>query len=319
MPTAERKNRPRLNSAPSTRVREIRREHRDTRRRKGGALGPRHAAQERHRSWSQCASIHAHGVRLAWELHHRVGDPGDPVRTEVSLGRDDAGHRDAGGRRVHSGAAAFNWSSTTIRALPRWTASARRALATCWPRWMKARPHRRRARVERDQPQGGWRRGDPPQGRVGCAQRRHRGVVDDAGRHGEVRRTRSGVGRVGHRKSTLVRAIAGLLAVGRGRDRAQAWHQAFPDAAEAYIPLGTLRRATTYPRPSEDFDDNTLRDALKLVGLEHLHDRLDEEASWDRILGRRAAARSVVARLFLHQPDIVVMDEATRRSTRRAP
>jgi putative ATP-binding cassette transporter len=79
-----------------------------------------------------------------------------------------------------------------------------------------------------------------------------------------------------------------------------------------YIPLGTLRRATTYPRQADEFDGKEIADALKAVGLEHLTEKLDDEdAKWDRTLSGGEQQRLAFARLFLHKPDIVVMDEAT--------
>jgi putative ATP-binding cassette transporter len=73
-----------------------------------------------------------------------------------------------------------------------------------------------------------------------------------------------------------------------------------------------LRRATSYPQPPEDFDDKEIGEALKMVGLEHLIEKLDdEEAKWDRTLSGGEQQRLAFARLFLHKPDIVVMDEAT--------
>src|SRR5882724_12113685 len=79
-----------------------------------------------------------------------------------------------------------------------------------------------------------------------------------------------------------------------------------------YIPLGTLRRAATYPQAPEEVDDKTLRDTLDMVGLGHLIEKLDdEEDAWDRILSGGEQQRLAFARLFLHKPDIVVMDEAT--------
>jgi len=82
-------------------------------------------------------------------------------------------------------------------------------------------------------------------------------------------------------------------------------------AQRAYVPVGSLRRAVTYPEPPESASDGEIVRVLKLVGLGHLSDKLDEEAAWDRTLSGGEKQRLAFARVFLHQPDIVVLDEAT--------
>ena len=118
-------------------------------------------------------------------------------------------------------------------------------------------------------------------------------------------------GESGTGKSTLVRAISGLWPWGEGDIEVQSGAKMLLLPQKAYVPSGTLRRAATYPEPADSKDLEEVAKALKLVGLAHLVDRLDEEAPWDRTLSGGEKQRLAFARILLHRPDIIVLDEAT--------
>jgi putative ATP-binding cassette transporter len=118
-------------------------------------------------------------------------------------------------------------------------------------------------------------------------------------------------GQSGSGKSTLVRAIAGLWPWGEGEVAIKPGARLFLMPQKPYIPLGALRRAVAYPMAAEDIDDEALRTALKEVGLEDLADKLDDDEPWANVLSGGEQQRLSFARLLLHKPDIVVMDEST--------
>ena len=119
------------------------------------------------------------------------------------------------------------------------------------------------------------------------------------------------VGESGTGKTTLTRAIAGLWPWGHGNISIPHGAKMVLMPQRPYIPLGTLRRAATYPLALSEAADATVRELMTTVGLGYLVDHLDEESPWNRILSGGECQRLAFVRLMLHQPDIVVMDEAT--------
>jgi len=136
-------------------------------------------------------------------------------------------------------------------------------------------------------------------------------VINDADVAVEPRERVLVVGESGTGKSTLVRAIAGLWPWGQGEIAIRPGAKLFLMPQRPYIPLGSLRRAATYPRSPDEAPTDRLRDLMQRVGLDYLIDRLDQEAAWDHILSGGEKQRLAFVRLLLHQPDIVIMDEAT--------
>ena len=115
----------------------------------------------------------------------------------------------------------------------------------------------------------------------------------------------------GSGKSTLVRAIAGLWPWGGGSVEIKRDAKMFLLPQRPYIPIGTLRRAATYPDAADSKSIEEVAEAFKRVGLEHLVDKLEEDAPWDQTLSGGEKQRVAFARILLHKPDIVVLDEAT--------
>ncbi len=117
-------------------------------------------------------------------------------------------------------------------------------------------------------------------------------------------------GQSGSGKSTIMRAIAGVWPWGRGAVQLPRGSIAFMPQ-KPYFPLGTLRDVLLYPEEPTGIADDRLREALHLVGLDHLRGRLDEEERWDHILSGGEQQRVAFARVLIHQPAWVFMDEAT--------
>lgn len=118
-------------------------------------------------------------------------------------------------------------------------------------------------------------------------------------------------GESGTGKSTLFRAIGGLWPWGAGEITTPPRETMMFMPQRPYLPLGTLKGALAYPANPDTFNDEDCTAALERVGLSQLPPRLDEEERWDRVLSLGEQQRLAFARLFLHKPAWIFMDEAT--------
>ena len=119
------------------------------------------------------------------------------------------------------------------------------------------------------------------------------------------------VGASGSGKSTLFRAIAGLWPWGSGRILLPPRESIMFMPQHPYLPLGSLRAAAAYPAGPTDFPPEAIEAALRRVGLPELMPMLDIEERWDRVLSVGQQQRLAFARLLLHRPAWVFLDEAT--------
>jgi putative ATP-binding cassette transporter len=76
-----------------------------------------------------------------------------------------------------------------------------------------------------------------------------------------------------------------------------------------YLPRGTLREALAYPTLTDRFPDRAYLQALERTGLSRHAKSLDETRRWDRELRDDEQMALALARVALHAPRWVVLDD----------
>jgi vitamin B12/bleomycin/antimicrobial peptide transport system ATP-binding/permease protein len=114
-------------------------------------------------------------------------------------------------------------------------------------------------------------------------------------------------------KSTLLRAISGIWPYGAGRILVPRLSRLLFLPQRPYVPIGSLRRAVTFPAAPGSFTDTDIAEVLHLCQLGDYAGQLDESHQGDR----RTAASCLCPGLLQH-PDWLFLDEAQPRpSTQR--
>ncbi len=118
-------------------------------------------------------------------------------------------------------------------------------------------------------------------------------------------------GRNGRRQDDLLPRHGRVVVLGTRQDQLASSQRHDVSAAAALLAAGLgLCDAIAYPAPSRNFSEEALRAALKRIGLEHLTDELTRHASWDRYLSLDEQQALSFARVLLHAPRWVLLDDA---------
>jgi putative ATP-binding cassette transporter len=118
-------------------------------------------------------------------------------------------------------------------------------------------------------------------------------------------------GASGSGKSTLFRALAGIWPYWKGRIRLPKGARLLFLPQKAYLPMGSLRHAVTYPAEPGRFPAAEVAEALQAVGLGHLAGELERGEHWAHSLSGGEQQRLAFARAILNKPDWLFLDEAT--------
>jgi vitamin B12/bleomycin/antimicrobial peptide transport system ATP-binding/permease protein len=114
-------------------------------------------------------------------------------------------------------------------------------------------------------------------------------------------------------KTNLFRAIAGRWPWGCGRILLPARETMFFISQPPYIPPGSLRTVLFYPAPPVAFTDSELIAAVDRLGLSYFSPKLDRVARWETELSSYEQQNRAFARLLLHKPGWIVIDDSIGR------
>jgi len=117
------------------------------------------------------------------------------------------------------------------------------------------------------------------------------------------------VGESGTGKTLLFRALAGLWPWGAGRITRPRGEEILYMPRTPYLPPGTLREVLAYPSATETFEAAAYVNALVRLRLDRLEPLMDVSRRWDHELSEDEQQTLAFARVVLHAPPWVLIDE----------
>lgn len=117
-------------------------------------------------------------------------------------------------------------------------------------------------------------------------------------------------GQSGLGKTSLLRAAAGLWSHADGMINYSANNLFL--SQKPYLPQGNLLNALYYPKSvPENIETEVLTNILRTVQLGHLVHKLQDNQAWHKVLSLGEQQRLAFARVLLHKPDVLFLDEAS--------